>query len=69
MTTNGIVKFFNISKGFGFIAPDDGGQNACVHARTLENAGTPMLREGQKVSYDLQSGEDGKQSAVNVRVL
>ncbi len=69
MATNGIVKFFNVSKGFGFIAPDEGGQDAYVHARALESAGLPALREGQKVSYDLQSGDDGKQSAINVRIL
>jgi len=69
VTTNGIVKFFNVSKGFGYIAPEGGGQDAYVHARTLDSAGIPALREGQKVSYDLQSGDDGKQSAINVRVL
>jgi CspA family cold shock protein len=69
MATNGIVKFFNVSKGFGFIAPDEGGKDAYVHTRALESAGLLTLREGQKVSYDLQRGDDGKESAVNVQAL
>jgi CspA family cold shock protein len=50
----GTVKFFNEQKGFGFIAPDDGGKDVFVHASALERCGMPTLREGQKVSFDTQ---------------
>ena len=64
--TNGTVKFFNSTKGFGFIQPDDGGKDAFVHVTALERAGISGLNEGDKVSYDLESGRDGKVSATNV---
>jgi CspA family cold shock protein len=67
--TNGTVKFFNTTKGFGFIQPDDGGKDAFVHISAVERAGLSGLGEGQKVSYDLESGRDGKVSATNLRVL
>ena len=68
--TTGIVKFFNTTKGFGFITPDGGaGKDAFVHATALERAGINSLNEGDKVSYDLESGRDGKMSAVNLKVL
>jgi CspA family cold shock protein len=63
---NGTVKFYNSTKGYGFIAPNDGGKDAFVHATALEAAGIFSLNEGDKVSYDLQSGRDGKMSATNV---
>lgn len=66
--TTGTVKFFNASKGFGFIAPDDGGKDAFVHISALESAGLPGLSDGQKVSYDLESGRDGKASATNLQL-
>ena len=66
--TNGTVKFYNATKGFGFIAPEDGSKDAFVHATALERAGISGLAEGQKVSYDLESGRDGKQSAVNLQL-
>jgi CspA family cold shock protein len=65
---NGTVKFFNSTKGFGFIAPDDGSKDAFVHVTALEQAGIGTLVEGQKVSYDLESGRDGKSSAVNLQL-
>jgi CspA family cold shock protein len=65
---NGTVKFYNATKGFGFIAPDDGSKDAFVHATALERAGISGLAEGQKVSYDLESGRDGKVSAANLRL-
>ena len=65
---NGTVKFFNSTKGFGFIAPDDGSKDAFVHVTALEQAGISTLVEGQKVSYDLESGRDGKSSAVNLQL-
>jgi CspA family cold shock protein len=69
MATNGTVKFFNVKKGFGFIEPEGGGKDAYIHTSTVESAGLSPLREGQKVSYDLKLGEDGKESAINVRAL
>jgi CspA family cold shock protein len=66
--TTGTVKFYNATKGFGFIAPEDGSKDAFVHATALERAGISGLAEGQKVSYDLESGRDGKQSAVNLQL-
>ena len=67
--TIGTVKFFNTTKGFGFIQPEDGGKDAFVHISAVERAGMSTLNEGQKVSYDLESGRDGKQSAANLRAL
>lgn len=67
--TNGIVKFFNTTKGFGFISPEGGGKDAFVHVTALERAGINSLNEGDKVSYDLENGRDGKASAVNVKLL
>ena len=67
--TNGIVKFYNSTKGFGFIQPDDGSKDAFVHATALERAGIMGLAEGQKVSYDLEKGRDGKVSATNLSLL
>jgi CspA family cold shock protein len=67
---NGTVKFFNTQKGFGFIAPDTGGgKDAFVHVTTLERAGISSLNEGDKVSFDLETGRDGKASATNIKLL
>ena len=63
---NGTVKWFNSTKGFGFIQPDDGGKDVFVHATALERAGIPSLDDGQKVTFDVQSGRDGRLSAENV---
>lgn len=65
---NGTVKFFNSTKGFGFITPTDGSQDAFVHISAVEQAGLSGLAEGQKVSYDLQQGRDGKTSATNLHL-
>lgn len=65
---NGTVKFYNATKGFGFISPDDGGKDAFVHATALESAGIHSLPDGQKVTYDLENGRDGRQSATNLRL-
>jgi CspA family cold shock protein len=62
----GTVKFFNATKGFGFISPNDGSKDAFVHISAVERAGLSGLAEGQKVSYDLESGRDGKVSATNL---
>jgi len=65
---NGTVKFYNSTKGFGFIAPSDGSKDAFVHATALEAAGISGLAEGQQVTYDLVSGRDGKMSATNLQL-
>jgi CspA family cold shock protein len=64
----GTVKFYNSSKGFGFIAPDSGGKDAFVHVSALERAGISSLGDGQKVTYDLEQGRDGRESAINVQL-
>jgi len=64
----GTVKFFNSTKGFGFIAPDDGSKDAFVHISAVERAGLSGLAEGQKVSYDLEHGRDGRASATNLQL-
>lgn len=66
--TNGTVKFYNSTKGFGFISPDDGGKDAFVHVTALERAGLSHLGEGQKLSYDLENGRDGRASAINLQL-
>ena len=63
----GTVKFFNSAKGFGFISPDDGGTDAFVHISAVEQSGMTSLAEGQKLSYDLESGRDGRVSATNLQ--
>lgn len=65
---DGIVKFYNAGKGFGFIRPSDGSKDAFVHVTALERAGISHLAEGQKVTYDLESGRDGKMSATNLQL-
>ncbi|WP_213268440.1 cold-shock protein [Hyphomonas sp.] len=63
--TNGIVKFFNSQKGFGFISPNDGGNDVFVHISTLERSGIAHLNEGQKVSYDTAIDKRSGKSAVS----
>lgn len=65
---NGTVKFFNSTKGFGFISPDGGGKDAFVHISALERAGISSLADGQKMTFDLEKGRDGRESAVNVQL-
>lgn len=68
--TTGTVKWFNTQKGFGFIAPDDGGNDAFVHISAVERAGIGELRERQKVGFELVSDrKSGKMSADNLRSL
>ena len=65
----GTVKWFNSTKGFGFIAPDDGGKDVFVHISAVERAGLTGLNDNQKVSYELQSGRDGRASAADLKLL
>ncbi len=65
----GTVKWFNTMKGYGFIQPDDGSNDAFVHISAVERAGLSGLREGQKVEYEVVPGRDGKSSADNLVVL
>jgi CspA family cold shock protein len=64
--TTGTVKWFNTTKGFGFIQPDDGSKDVFVHISAVERAGM-TLKEGQKVSFELERGQQGKTSAVNLK--
>jgi CspA family cold shock protein len=63
---NGTVKWFNSTKGFGFIQPDDGGRDVFVHISAVERAGLTGLADNQKVTYDVESGRDGRSSATNL---
>lgn len=62
----GTVKFFNNDRGYGFITNDAGGPDAFVHVTAVERAGLSTIREGQKLSYELETGKNGKTSAVNL---
>ena len=64
----GTVKWFNATKGFGFIQPDDGGKDVFVHISAVERAGLTALKDGQAVSYDVQQ-DRGKAAAANLKVL
>ncbi|HJY52021.1 MAG TPA: cold-shock protein [Stellaceae bacterium] len=65
--TIGTVKWFNPTKGYGFIQPEDGSQDVFVHISAVERSGIGNLQEGQKVSFDLERGDRGKTSAVNLK--
>ena len=67
MAITGTVKFFNADKGYGFIAPDGGGNDAFVHITAVERAGMPTLYQNQRVTYELEPDKRGKQSAVNLQ--
>jgi CspA family cold shock protein len=67
--STGTVKFFNSTKGFGFIQPDDASKDVFVHISAVERAGLSTLNENQKVSFDLEKGQNGKTSAVNLKAL
>ncbi len=66
---NGTVKWFNGQKGYGFIQPDEGGNDVFVHISAVERAGLSTLREGQKIAYEPETGRNGKIAAVNLRPL
>lgn len=65
----GTVKWFNGTKGYGFIQPDDGGNDVFVHISAVEKAGLHGLNEGQKVSFELETGRNGKTAAANLQAL
>ncbi len=65
----GTVKFFNSTRGFGFIEPEDGSKDAFVHISAVERAGLTGLTEGQRVEYELQQGQNGKSSAEDLKLL
>jgi CspA family cold shock protein len=66
--SSGTVKWFNAQKGFGFIQPDDGTKDVFVHISAVERAGLTGLKDGQKISFDVERGQQGKSSAVNLQV-
>ena len=66
---NGTVKWFNATKGFGFIQPEKGTKDIFVHISALERAGLTHLDDGQKVTYDIESGRDGRESAANLALV
>ena len=65
----GTVKWFNSAKGFGFIAPDNGGNDAFVHISAVEAAGLSGLDQDQRVSYDLEPDRRGRESAANLKAI
>ena len=66
---NGTVKWFNATKGFGFIAPDEGGKDVFVHISAVERSGLTGLADNQKVTYDIEAGRDGRESATNLALV
>ncbi len=64
----GSVKWFNTTKGYGFIAPEDGGKDIFVHISAVERSGLTGLADNQKVTYELRSGRDGRESADNIEL-
>jgi cold shock protein len=69
MMPTGTVKWFNTTKGYGFIAPDGGDKDVFVHISAVERAGLTGLNDNQKVSYELEAGREGKESAGDLRLL
>jgi CspA family cold shock protein len=67
LMATGTVKWFNSQKGFGFIKPETGGNDVFVHISAVERAGLDGLQEGQQLSYELEQGQRGRVSAVNLR--
>jgi CspA family cold shock protein len=66
MMNTGVVKFFNTQKGFGFITPETGGKDVFVHVSAVERAGLSGLREGERVSYEIERDRNGRESATRL---
>ncbi|NOG71247.1 cold-shock protein [Roseicella sp. DB1501] len=66
--SNGTIKWFNATKGYGFIQPEDGSNDVFVHISDVQRAGISTLNEGDKITYDVQRGQQGKMSACNLRL-
>ena len=66
---NGTVKWFNTTKGYGFIAPEDGGKDVFVHISAIERSGLTGVADNQKVSYELEEGRDGRQMAADLKAI
>ena len=66
---NGKVKWFNSQKGYGFIEPEEGSQDVFVHISAVKAAGMDALSDGQAISYELETGQNGKTSAINLEAL
>ena len=64
--STGTVKWFNPTKGYGFIEPEDGGKDVFVHISAVERAGLSSLREGQEIEFEVVAGQNGKSSAENI---
>ena len=67
--SNGTVKWFNATKGYGFIQPEEGTQDVFVHISALQASGISDLADGQKLTYELETGKNGKTSAVNLQLV
>jgi CspA family cold shock protein len=65
---NGTVKWFNTTKGYGFIAPETGGKDVFVHISAVERSGLTGLADNQKVTFDVEAGRDGREAAINIAV-
>jgi CspA family cold shock protein len=65
---NGTVKWFNTTKGYGFIAPEGGKKDVFVHISAVERSGLTGLKDNQKVTFDIEAGRDGRESAVNIKI-
>lgn len=65
----GTVKWFNTEKGYGFIQPDEGGKDIFVHIKAVERSGLKALADNQKVSYELETGRDGRESAGSIDLM
>lgn len=68
MSATGTVKWFNATKGYGFIAPDNGGKDVFVHVTAVQNAGLKGLNEGQKIGFELEN-RNGKESAIDLKLV